>query len=129
MLASCQVTFSDQELTVHKATEVDACQHLTPQLQRHRRQTTAQCCSCCAAWYAGQGEDFQSVEQVVQCMRPGVLLNAASVPSVRTTDRHGRTVPLNRYILDFWSHGQKRQLMEANGMREGETITGTVMLE
>ena len=59
------------------------------------------------------------MEQVVQCVRPGVLLNGASVPSVRNTDRHGRPVLLNRYILDFWKHGQKRALQEANGLREG----------
>ena len=53
------------------------------------------------------------------CVRPGVLLDAASVPSVRNTDRHGHPVRLNRYILDFWSHGQKRALTEANGLREG----------
>ena len=68
---------------------------------------------------AGQGERFGSVEEVVFCVRPGVLLDAASVPSVRNTDRHGRPVPLNRYILDYWGHGQKQLLTSANGMREG----------
>ena len=76
-------------------------------------------CSALLSCNAGQGEDFTSVEQVVQCVRPGVLLNGASVPSVRNTDRHGRPVLLNRYILDFWKHGQKRALQEANGLREG----------
>jgi len=69
---------------------------------------------------AGQGEMFRSVEEAVQCVRPGVLLDAASVPSVRNTDRHGRLIPLNRYILDYWTHGQKQPLTEANGMREGD---------
>ena len=67
---------------------------------------------------AGQGEAFQSVEEAVQSLRPGVLFNTSSVPSVRNTDRHGQVVPLNRYILDFWGHGQKQALVEANGMRE-----------
>ena len=53
------------------------------------------------------------------CVRPGVLLDAASVPSVRNTDRHGNSVPLNCYILDYWGHGQKQLLTSANGMREG----------
>lgn len=68
---------------------------------------------------AGQGEDFKSVDLLVECVRPGVLINAESVSSVRNTDRQGRQVLLNRYILDYWSHGQKRALQEANGMREG----------
>lgn len=70
----------------------------------------------------GQGETFSSVEETVQCVRPGVLLDAASVPSVRNTDRHGHHILLNRYILDYWTHGQKKPLTTANGMREGEFL-------
>ena len=69
---------------------------------------------------AGCKETFDSVEQLVQCVRPGVMLDAASVPSLRSTDRHGRPLPLNRYILDFWGHGQKTALVSANGLREGD---------
>ena len=58
----------------------------------------------------------------MQCVRPGVLLDAASVPSVRNTDRHGHHILLNRYILDYWTHGQKKPLTIANGMREGEFL-------
>lgn len=29
-------------------------------------------------------------------------------------------VPLNRYALDYWKHGQKDALVAANGMREGD---------
>ena len=53
-------------------------------------------------------------------MRPGLLLDVASVPSVRNTDRHGNPIPLNRYILDYWGHNQKKLLTNANGMREGD---------
>ncbi len=69
---------------------------------------------------AGHAEHFSSLEEVVQCVRPGILLDAASVPSVRMTDRHGRVLPLNRYILDYWGHGQKQALVLANGLREGD---------
>ncbi len=67
----------------------------------------------------GHDELFTSVEEIVQCVRPGILLDATSVPSVRMTDRHGRVVPLNRYILDYWGHTQKQPLVTANGLREG----------
>lgn len=73
---------------------------------------------------AGHAEHFSSLEEVVQCVRPGILLDAASVPSVRMTDRHGRVLPLNRYILDYWGHGQKQALTLANGLREGEAFRG-----
>ncbi len=73
---------------------------------------------------AGHAEHFSSLEEVVQCVRPGILLDAASVPSVRMTDRHGRVLPLNRYILDYWGHGQKQALTLANGLREGEASRG-----
>ena len=69
---------------------------------------------------AGHAEDFSSLEEVVQSVRPGILLDAASVPSVHMTDRHGRVLPLNRYLLDYWGHCQKQALTLANGLREGD---------
>ena len=68
---------------------------------------------------AGYDETFSSTQQLVQCVRPGILLDAASVPSVQMTNRNGQVLPLNRYILDYWGHGQKQALVHANGMREG----------
>ena len=68
---------------------------------------------------AGHDEVFSSSQQLLQSVRPGILLDAASVPSVQMTDRHGRELPLNRYILDYWGHGQKQALVHANGLREG----------
>lgn len=68
---------------------------------------------------AGYDEEFSSTQQLVQCVRPGILLDAASVPSVQMTNRNGQVLPLNRYILDYWGHGQKQALVHANGLREG----------
>lgn len=75
--------------------------------------------SQCIAGLAGHDEVFSSAQELLQCVRPGILLDAASVPSVQMTDRHGRVLPLNRYILDYWGHGQKQALVHANGLREG----------
>ena len=72
---------------------------------------------------AGRDERFSTIEQLVQCVRPGVLLDAASMPCLHTTDRHGRLLPLNRYILDYWGHNQKQALVTANGMREGASFS------
>ena len=44
--------------------------------------------------------------------------------AISNTDRHGCLIPLNRYILDYWTHGQKKPLTRANGMREGELCIG-----
>ena len=68
---------------------------------------------------AGFDEAFSSPQQLLQCVRPGILLDAASVPSVQMTNRNGQGLPLNRYILDYWGHGQKQALVHANGLREG----------
>lgn len=68
---------------------------------------------------AGYDEAFSSTQQLLRCVRPGILLDAASVPSVQMTNRNGQVLPLNRYILDYWGHGQKQALVHANGMREG----------
>lgn len=29
-------------------------------------------------------------------------------------------VPLNRYLVDYFAHGQKSAVVEANGLREGD---------
>ena len=65
---------------------------------------------------AGYDEVFSCIQQLVQCVRPGIVMDAASVPSVQMTNRNGQVVPLNRYILDFWGHGQQQALVLANGM-------------
>ncbi|KAL3133315.1 putative ATP-dependent RNA helicase ddx60 [Trebouxia sp. C0009 RCD-2024] len=69
---------------------------------------------------SGYDEAFSSTQQLLRCVRPGILLDAASVPSVQMTNRNGQVLPLNRYILDYWGHGQKQALVHANGMREGD---------
>ena len=71
----------------------------------------------------GLDERFTSAQQLLQCVRPGVLLDAASVPSVHMSSRQGQAVPLNQYILDYWGHGQKQALVHANGMREGALLS------
>ena len=72
--------------------------------------------------HAGQGEDcFASAEELVQCIRPGVLLEAASLPCLSITDRHGRVAHLNNYIVDWWSNGRIKLLETANGLQEGES--------
>ena len=71
---------------------------------------------------AGRGEQFESVEELVQCLRPGVLIDAASLPCLSNTDRHGLAAPLNSYILDWWRHGQIKLLETANGLQEGEKL-------
>ena len=73
---------------------------------------------------AGYDEAFTSTQQLLQCVRPGILLDAASVPSVQITNRNGQVLPLNRYILDYWGHSQKQALVHANGLREGVLLIG-----
>lgn len=68
---------------------------------------------------AGMGDDFASAGELVRCMKPGLLLNAATIPQVRPVTRHGLPVALNRYVLDYWQHGQKQALVQANHLREG----------
>ena len=55
-------------------------------------------------------------------MKPGLLLNASAVPQVRQITRQGAPVALNRYILDYWQHGQKQALVRYNYLREGDHL-------
>lgn len=57
----------------------------------------------------------------MQCIRPGVLLEAASLPCLSITDRHGQAAHLNNYIVDWWSHGSIKLLETANGLQEGKS--------
>lgn len=55
-------------------------------------------------------------------MKPGLLLNASTIPQVRQVTRQGLPVALNRYVLDYWQHGQKQALVQANHLREGRSL-------
>lgn len=55
-------------------------------------------------------------------MKPGLLLNASTVPQVRQRTRQGIPVALNRYVLDYWQHGQKQALVNYNYLREGTAL-------
>ncbi len=76
-------------------------------------------------WHAGLGDAFQSPGELVRCMKPGLLLNASAVPQVRQITRQGVPVALNRYVLDYWQHGQKQALVNYNHFREGDAKTLT----
>ncbi|PRW57760.1 DEAD DEAH box [Chlorella sorokiniana] len=76
-------------------------------------------CSPYAA-LSGRGDDFSSMYDLVRSVRAGVLLDIASAPTVGMADRHGQAVPLNRFALDYYKHGQKSALVTANGLREGD---------
>ncbi len=67
----------------------------------------------------GGSESFKTAEVLIRVARKGLLLDVSVVPTVRLTDRHGQDIPLNRYILDYWSHRQKQPLIKGNGLREG----------
>ena len=67
--------------------------------------------------------------------RPGLLVDASAVPMLREVDRNGHTLPLNSFILDYWSHCNKYELTDANGLHQhtawehlkGFSITLTVL--
>ncbi|KAK9832186.1 hypothetical protein WJX74_002273 [Apatococcus lobatus] len=79
-------------------------------------------CSPFAA-LSGMGDDFASPGELVRCVKPGLLLNANTIPPVRQVTRHGLPVALNRFVLDYWQHGQKQALVQANHMREGDAYS------
>ena len=50
--------------------------------------------------------------------RPGLLVDASAVPLLLEVDRNGRSLPLNAFVLDYWSHSSKYELTDANGLLE-----------
>lgn len=50
--------------------------------------------------------------------RPGLLVDASAVPLLREVDRYGHSLPLNAFIVDYWSHSNKHELSDANGLHQ-----------
>ena len=48
--------------------------------------------------------------------RPGLLVDASAVPLLLEVDRNGHSLPLNAFVLDYWSHSNKYELTDANGL-------------
>ena len=76
---------------------------------------------------AGRGDLFESVEDLVTSVRPGVLLDSCMVPALSTTNFKGRPLVLNRYILDYWEHGSKKALAKGNHILVGETSSSWML--
>lgn len=70
--------------------------------------------------YAGIGDTFESVRELVAAVTPGVLLNASMVPAMGMVNRKGRPLVLNRYILDYWKHGSRHALDKGNHIAPGK---------
>lgn len=73
---------------------------------------------------SGHGDQFGSVAELSQTCRSGLNLNEHGVPSmaqfVRSPGEDKDILPLNAYLLDFYTHGQPAALVAANGIRLGE---------
>jgi len=71
------------------------------------------------ATLSGKGDVFHSAQELCWYARDGINMEVSSMPMLAAKDRHGRSMPLNRYVLDYMKHGQKGLLATANGMPEG----------
>ncbi|KAH7929957.1 P-loop containing nucleoside triphosphate hydrolase protein [Leucogyrophana mollusca] len=78
----------------------------------------------CFVANSGHGDEFRSVQQLVQTARQGLCLNEHVIPSfehITTLPLEGdNQVVLNAYLLDFYIHGQTGALAHANGIRRGD---------
>eukprot|EP00891_Asterochloris_glomerata_P004914 jgi/Astpho2/4914/fgenesh1_pg.00069_%23_46_t len=70
------------------------------------------------ACLSGVGDTFQSTAELVHVARPGLLVDASAVPLLREVDRYGHSLPLNAFIVDYWSHSNKHELSDANGLHQ-----------
>ncbi|KZP15488.1 P-loop containing nucleoside triphosphate hydrolase protein [Athelia psychrophila] len=74
---------------------------------------------------SGHGEVYHSVSELVRTSRSGLHLNESVIPSMAHItatpgDQGSNNFALNAYLLDFYTHGQKQALAEANGIRLGD---------
>ncbi|THH31062.1 hypothetical protein EUX98_g3125 [Antrodiella citrinella] len=73
---------------------------------------------------SGHGDNFASVPELTRTARRGLHLNDHAIPSLHhITALPGDALapfPLNAYLLDYYIHGQKKALVNVNGIREGD---------
>lgn len=73
---------------------------------------------------SGHDDRFSSVPELTKTARRGLHLNDHAIPSlhhITALPAEGKgTFPLNAYLLDYYIHGQKKAVVTANGIREGE---------
>lgn len=72
---------------------------------------------------SGHADTFQSVPELARTCRTGLHLNEYGIPSMQqfvAGPGEGDTLPLNAYLLDFYTHGQSAALVAANGIRQGD---------
>ncbi|CAK5280839.1 unnamed protein product [Mycena citricolor] len=62
---------------------------------------------------------FSDTAELTRSARHGLHLNNNAVPSMGHLAADGEHA-LNAYLLDFYVHGQKRALVDGNGIREGD---------
>ncbi|CAG8527887.1 2301_t:CDS:2, partial [Scutellospora calospora] len=60
------------------------------------------------------GDKFLNVEDLCEHVHHKIYLDLHSIPYIKTNEN------LNAYLLDFFSHGQEKTLIKANGIRPGE---------
>lgn len=72
---------------------------------------------------SGHGDRFASIPELSRTCRSGLHLSEHGVPSMQAfTALAGSegTLPLNAYLLDFYTHGQVAPLVSSNGIRRGD---------
>jgi ATP-dependent RNA helicase DDX60 len=67
---------------------------------------------------SGHSDHFTSISDLCSSLRSGISLEKAVAPHLDTGD--DLKAPLNAYLLDFYSHGDRHALEVANGIRRGD---------
>ncbi|RIA88407.1 hypothetical protein C1645_877420 [Glomus cerebriforme] len=60
------------------------------------------------------GDTFVNLEDLTSHIHSGIFLDFHSIPFIKIDEN------INAYILDFFTHGQEKALVEANGLKRGE---------
>ena len=66
---------------------------------------------------SGHGDSFDTIDDLAQNTREGILIEASAVPSM---DSFINPPVLDAYLLDFFKHGQVNALVNCNGMPRGD---------
>jgi len=70
---------------------------------------------------SGHGDNFGSLEELHHEARHEAYVHRSAIPTIPTQGIRGKDLILNRYALDFFTHGQFKAMTVGNGLYGGQS--------
>eukprot|EP01116_Phalansterium_solitarium_P013512 TRINITY_DN30896_c0_g1_i1.p1 TRINITY_DN30896_c0_g1~~TRINITY_DN30896_c0_g1_i1.p1 ORF type:complete len:1741 (-),score=432.81 TRINITY_DN30896_c0_g1_i1:116-5338(-) len=68
----------------------------------------------------GHGDHYHSVDELIRTVCPGIHIDGKAIPLMKLRNSNDERLHWNRYIVDFYEHGQLGQIVKHNRIRSGD---------